>query len=390
MTKKKKIGIITYWESFDNYGQQLQCWALQHFLCDKGYDAFLIRQYVWPPIPKKGFKRIKQWLKDTIANLLYTLHLAYVPFIAKYFKFCLDKDACRRKFLLFRRKHLKMTKIYDQPHKLVQKPPHADIYITGSDQVWNYSMPEEPVSNFFLQFGDDTIKRISYAPSIGHADIPDELAELLKDYLSRFSAISVRESSAVSIIEKLGYNATPVLDPTMLLRADDYMNVAINEKDKKCVFIYSMNYESRDDVPFEAIQQFATTHKLPIIVTPGSGFIKAKELFEGVEYSYATITQWIKHVANAELTVTASFHGVAMSIIMHTPFMYTPLKGIHKGSNRRVLDLLETLGLEKQIYSQNKQLSEYEITSDLWDLVDTKLAKLVDESKGFLLNNING
>lgn len=390
MTKKKKIGIVTYWESNDNYGQQLQCWALQHFLREKGFDAFLIRQYVWPPKHKKGLKQTKQLIKDLMATFLYVSYLAYIPFIAKFFKFCLDKDACRRKFPLFRRKHLKMTKIYDQPHKLVQKPPHADIYITGSDQVWNYSMPEEPLSNFFLQFGDDTIKRISYAPSIGHADIPDELAELLKDYLSRFSAISVRESSAVSIIKKIGYKATPVLDPTMLLRADDYMNLAINEKSKKCVFIYSMNYESRDDVPFDAIQQFATTHKLPIIVTPGSGFIKAKELFEGVEYSYATITQWIKHVANAELTVTASFHGVAMSIIMHTPFMYTPLKGIHKGSNRRVLDLLETLGLEKQIYSQNKQLSEYKITSDLWDLVDTKLAKLVDESKDFLLNNING
>lgn len=390
MTKKKKIGIVTYWDSNDNYGQQLQCWALQYFLCEKGFDAFLIRQYVWPPKHKKGLKQIKQLIKGLMANFLYISHLAYVPFIAKYFKFCLDKDACRRKFPLFRRKYIKMTKIYNQPYKLIQNPPLADVYITGSDQVWNYSMPEESLSNFFLQFGDDTIKRISYAPSIGHEDIPDELTDLLSDYLSRFSAISVRESSAVSIIKKIGYNATPVLDPTMLLRADDYMNLAEKENSRKCVFIYSMNYESRNDIPFDSIQQFATTHKLPIIVTPGSGFVKAKELFEGVEYSYATVTQWIKHVANAELVVTASFHGVVMSIIMHTPFMYTPLKGIHKGSNRRVLDLLETLGLEKQIYFQNKQLSEYEITSDLWDLVDTKLAKLIEESKRFLLNNIHG
>ena len=48
MSTKKKIGIITYWESNDNYGQQLQCWALQHFLRKRGYDAFLIRQYAWP------------------------------------------------------------------------------------------------------------------------------------------------------------------------------------------------------------------------------------------------------------------------------------------------------------------------------------------------------
>jgi hypothetical protein len=250
-------------------------------------------------------------------------------------------------------------------------------------------MPEEPLRNFFLQFGDDSVKRISYAPSIGHVDFPLELSETISRYLSCFSAISVRESSAVSIIENLGYNATPVLDPTMLLCADDYLKLAKKEKGRKCVFIYSMNYESKEDIPFDDIQQLADARGLPIIVTPGSGFVAAKELFKGVEYSYATIPQWIMHIANAELVVTASFHGVVFAILFHRSFIYTPLKGQYEGSNKRVLDLLECLALEKQIYTENNQLNEYVLTPDIWKTVDIKLKKLVENSKEFLLGNIN-
>ena len=390
MTNKKKIGIVTYWESNDNYGQQLQCWALQYYLRSQGYNAFLIRQYVWPPMSKTLIKRIKSWIKNIIANILYITHLAYVPFIAKYFKFCLNKETCRRRFPLFRRKHLKMTKIYDHPHKLVQNPPQADVYITGSDQVWNYSMPEEPLSNFFLQFGEDSVKRISYAPSIGHANIPDSLTEKLSDYLSRFSAISVRESSAVSLVEKLGYHATSVLDPTMLLCADDYLKLAKNEKGKKSVFIYSMNYESRDDIPFDAIRQFATNHELPIIVTPGSGYTQAKELFEEVKYSYATIPQWITHIANAELVVTASFHGVVFAILFHRSFIYTPLKGQHASANNRVLDLLHELGLSTQIYSKSIEIGCYEISKEQWQNAINKLNVLINHSKRYLVTAIDG
>lgn len=386
MSKKKKIGIMTYWESYDNYGQQLQCWALQHYLRSLGYDAFLIRQFVWPPACRKGIKRIKQWVKNKIADFLYITRLAYFPTIAKYFKFCLDKEACRRRFPLFRQNHLKMTKVYNQPHKLIENPPEADIYITGSDQVWNYSMPDEPLRNFFLQFGDDSVKRIAYAPSIGHVDFPPELSGTISRYLSCFSAISVRESSAVSIIENLGYNATPVLDPTMLLCADDYLKLAKKEKGRKGVFIYSMNYESRDDIPFDDIQKFANVHDLPIIVTPGSGFVKAKELFEGVEYSYATIPQWIMHIANAELVVTASFHGVVFAILFHRSFIYTPLKGQYEGSNKRVLDLLRYLGLESRVLN-NSVYSVFNQSIN-WNEVDEKMNQQKEISIKFLLTNV--
>ncbi len=387
MTKQKKIGIITYWESNDNYGQQLQCWALQHYLRLLGYEAFLIRQHVWPPVKKRGLKRLKQVMKKILAEFLYNTNLAYVPNISKYFTFCLDKEACRRKFPKFRKENLFMSQIYETPEELVQNPPKADIYITGSDQVWNYSMPEKPLSNFFLQFGDDSIKRISYAASVGHLDFPNELKEKIQKYLTKFSAISVRERLIVNTIAGLGYSAEHVLDPTMLLTLNDYTKLVKNESPRECIYIYSMNYSSSKDMPFEEIQHYAHENNLPIIVTPGSGYLPAKELFDGVEYSYATIPQWIQHIASAKLVVTASFHGIVFAILFHRPFIYTPLNGAHSSSNIRVTDLLDKLDLGDRIW--NSQNSINDITTIDWYEVDKKLGTFKKESINYLKYNLN-
>lgn len=392
MNSKKKIGIITYWESNDNYGQQLQCWALQHYLCEHGYYAFLIRQYgnpsQWVKPTKKGIKRIKQWIKDSIAWFLYTTNLAYKPSVYSRFSFFLDKDICLRQFPRFRKRNLKMTTIYDSPEKLIQNPPQADIYITGSDQIWNYVLAEEPLKNYFLQFVNNGAKCIAYAPSIGRATLPEEIAEKYKVYLQRFSAISVREKGAISLIAKLGYKVEHVLDPTMMLNAEDYRYISNSAKGKSCVFIYSMNYSSADDVPFDDIKQFATKRNLPIVVTPGSGFVPARELFDGVEYSYATIPQWIQHIAHAELVVTASFHGIVFAILFHRPFVFTPIIGERADRNGRILDLLGDLDLNHRIMKDKSMFNEIVLSEINWEQVDSRLMGLRKKSLDYLLTAI--
>lgn len=386
MINKKKIGIITFWESNTNYGQQLQCWALQHYLREHGYDAFLIRQYVWlRPSTKKGIKRVKQWIKDKIAAVLYLTNLAYNSKIAKRFSVCLDKDICRREFPRFRSRHLKMSKTFKTPEELAANPPMADVYITGSDQVWNYTMmPTEILKNFFLQFGNAKATRIAYAPSIGHTDFSDEIKDFIKPYLNSFSSISVRESSAVSVLKKLGYKAKPVLDPTMLIPAKDYLKLIKDESKKRSIFIYSVNYETREDIPFDEIKNYAQQKSLPIIVTTADGFVAEKELFEDVEYCYATIPQWIQLINNADIVIAGSFHAIVFSILMHTPFIYTPLKGTYAESNRRVLDLLKDLGLEQTIYVGH---FNPQINID-WDSVDDRLNQMRQVSTEYLLNSI--
>ena len=393
MSAKKKIGIITYWESNDNYGQQLQCWALQHYLRERGYNAFLIRQYACPEkwnSRKKGIKRIKQWLKESISSFLNATDLAYKPRIYRLFAFCLDKEACRRQFPRFRKENLKMTKIYDSHEKLMENPPIADIYIAGSDQIWNYVLPEDPLKNYFLQFVNNGAKCIAYAPSIGRASLPDEVAEKYKVYLRKFFAISVREKGAVSMISSLGYKVEHVLDPTMLFVAKDYYNISRNADSTPSVFIYSMNYSSAEDIPFNEIKQYANDKELPIVVTPGSGFVPAKELFKGVEYSYATIPQWIQNIAKAELVITASFHGIVFAILYHRPFIFTPIKGEKADRNGRVLNLLGDLDLNYRIMQEGASFEQIIQTKIDWQKVDIILSHLRKKSEDYLLTAIKG
>lgn len=392
MGNKKKIGIITYWESNDNYGQQLQCWALQHFLREQGYDAFLIRQYAWPQQwshKREWSKGIKQFIKYVISRILYITHLAYKPYIYTLFSFCLDKDICLRQFPQYRQRNLKMSQIYDSPDKLRDNPPNADVYIAGSDQIWNYCLDEGPISNYFLQFGPHQVRRIAYAPSLGQVFLPDAVQERFKRYLRKFDSISVRESSSVTILKKLGYNTNCVLDPTMLLSADSYMQL-LDGKGKKneCVFIYSMNYASADEIPFDAVFEYAKIQQLPIVVTPGSGYLPTKELFEGVEYSYATIPQWIQHILDAKLVITASFHGVVFAILFHRPFIYTPLKGELANGNNRVLDLLKDLGLQQYIIKTEYSIKDYVEIQTNWQEVDNKLNELRKKSILYLFTAI--
>ena len=388
MKEKKKIGIITFWESNDNYGQQLQCWALQHCLRARGYDAFLIRQYAWPnqwTYKERGFK---QWIRDIIIKSLYATNIIYKSAIYNRFALGPNREAGRRQFPKFRKKNLVMTNIYDAPEKLVENPPQADIYITGSDQVWNYVLEDGPQKNYFLQFVNKDTKCIAYAPSIGRMTLPEDVKQKYKSYLKGFSAISVREKSAVALIAELGYKVENVLDPTMLLNAEDYRFILNNTKGKSSVFIYSMNYSSVDDIPYGDIKRYATKRNLPIVVTPGSGFVPARELFEGVEYSYATIPQWIQHIAHAELVVTASFHGIVFAILFHRPFLFTPIVGERADRNVRVLDLLEDLNLDQRIWRGDVSFEKIELDEINWQQVDSRLVDLREKSLAYLLGAI--
>lgn len=57
-----KIGVITFWDSNDNYGQIMQCYALQTYLKKLGHDVVLIR-YIATKNKKKTYFFIKNYIK---------------------------------------------------------------------------------------------------------------------------------------------------------------------------------------------------------------------------------------------------------------------------------------------------------------------------------------
>lgn len=370
-----KIGIITLWQSSDNYGQQLQCWALQQELIKLGHEPYLIRYDI-----EHKFGKNKPSIMKKILKLLLVYPI--VPFLMRKIKERKDQklgayNALRnveRNFANFRKDNVIMSNlVYTSLQNLKEIPPRADAYIVGSDQVWAFLLDNLENRAMFLDFGEKTTRRIAYAPSFSMPSYPDRLKSLLKNNLERFDFLSVREQTGVKICNELGFQSQIVLDPTLLLEKDSYETISSSESLGDYIYLYYLNIKDAEEVQWCRLKQFAKKTKLKIIATPASGYIQGRELFDNVEYRYATIPQWINLINGARLVVTTSFHGVVFCILHHTPFVYFPLKGKFSRGNNRVLDLLKELGLEDRCISGSVDYHRLDKLIIKWNDVDILL-----------------
>lgn len=381
-----RIGIVTLWWSDDNYGQQLQCWALQQKLKELGHAPFLVR---YRPIPQQS--RYKCWIKHL--PFYFSLKSLFLSKERKKKEALLEnlrKKNQERHFAEFRNENIIVSdKEYYSLSELQQNPPEADCYITGSDQVWAYLLNTEENTAFYLNFGKHSIKRISYAPSFSYDEYPKDLKPQLAKQLKNFDAISVREINGVKICKEVGFEARQVLDPTLLLDCKSYHEIEEEIRtESPYIYIYSINIEEPGQIQWEQLKTFAKQKQYDVYVTPASGYFPGLELFDEVQYKYATIPQWLSYIKNAELVVTTSFHGVVFSIINHKNFVYFPLDGAYGRGNNRVLSLLEYLGLEKCIWKRNCSFPDCMNIYKDWDKVEALLYESKRRSAEFLQYNL--
>lgn len=385
-----KIGIITYWQSNDNYGQLLQCWALQQYLKDKGHQPYLIRyDFINRTLP------VNKWKK--VLKLLLVYPALRAIWRKSKLKSVEDKIASltiknkERRFDKFRDDRIEQSKVvYHSLAELRANPPQADAYITGSDQVWSQLLNIKENEVFFLNFGDSATKRISYAASFAMDEYPLNLYAILKDNLSRFDAISVREKAGVDICKNVGSDSKMVLDPTLLLDSANYRKIETPKREGEYVYIYSLNVRTADEMYFKEVSTYAEQNNCKIVVTPASGCVLGEELFEGVEYDYAPIPAWLSNIDHAKLVVSTSFHGVVFCVLMHTPFVYIPLKGELSKMNNRIGNLLTALRLVSHIASDKEDFDEIANQNINWKDVDERINALRQESYEFLEKSILG
>lgn len=371
-----RIGIITLWQSSDNYGQQLQCWALQQQLLKMGHEPYLIRYDIehrfhyksplWKKIIKlmllyPVFKRLKNRKRNKEEKELIAYNAS---------------KNLSRDFVNFRKDNLFMSeKLYSSLQELKDNPPEADAYIVGSDQVWAHLLSVNENRAMYLDFGDDRVKRIAYAPSFSMPKYPEDIKVCLKKNLGRFDSLSVREQTGVGICRELGYDAKVVVDPTMLLDRSDYSKIKTSVSKGKFIYLYYLNISAPEEVEWKQLKSFAQEQNLKVVATPATGYISGRELFDDVDYIYATIPQWIDMIDQAQLVVTTSFHGVVFCILHHTPFVYFPLYGKYSRGNNRVLDLCNMLHLNDRIWKGDRVFSFYYLNPINWEEVDRLLNK---------------
>lgn len=384
-----KIGIITFWESTDNYGQVLQAYALQQALQSMGHEPFQIRYSIKASQAAENsssfLKKIMKLL--LIYPLIKSIKRRRVLREDTAYHLMIEKKNEMRRFGEFRSKYIVQGDVvYNSIEEIRTNPPSADCYITGSDQVWTMLLNNEGNAAYFLDFGNKNTKRISYAPSFGRASYPQKLLPRLRELLNHFDAISVREQEGVNICESIGVKAEHVLDPTLLLAKTEYFNkLNFNDEEKdNSLFVYSINVRTPEDLYWSKLKQYAVDNGLKIIVTTSSGNFPGREIYEDVEYFYATVEEWIRSINKAQLVATSSFHGVVFCLLMHTNFIFYPLKGKETKSNGRVQSLLQSLNLEDKICNCESDVNNCILINPVWERVDDLLIHKRKESLEFL------
>ena len=346
-----KIALLTIWHE-GNYGAELQAYATTKILKQLGHDVELV------DIRLSDIR--KQTFKGVVGNFLSSL------------------GPSRKNFNKFWEKHFVTTRRYHNVSELIDNPPLADVYIVGSDQVWNPEITRSLAEVFFLNFGLDSVKRISYASSFGTEEWSGYNTEQIKHLLHRFHSLSCREKSGVQILSSVfGCKATHVLDPTLLF--DSYKELTGELQEQNTLVYYPLS-------SFPQLSVFAedTASALGLSVKNANW---QSCIYGSAIWDRNSIEGWIKDIAQARFVITPSFHGLAMSIIHHRQFAVIVA---NKKRATRMISLLDLLGLSDRIYSSFDEMSaakpwEYPID---YRQVDEKLATLRATSINYLKENL--
>ena len=316
------IGIITMWNSKDNYGQVLQCYALQHYLREQGHNAFLIKS-ISDAVEKKSLNTRFLQLPGKIFSYRFW---SLLIFRFKLKQFSRRYGHLDRGFDYFRTKFIVSTdKIYDIA-MLEDNPPLCDAYITGSDQVWGALSKV-----YFLTFVHDKPK-YSYAASFGSNPFTIDGRKKMAEMLFSFSAVTVREEKGLIYCKEMGIDARRVIDPTGLLTKEDYLNIADIPEEKDYILLYLLgNYT---DVNIDDIYSYAKIKHLKI------KYIASQARNDKYEKIFPSPTEWLGLISKAKYILTNSYHCCMFGIYFEKPFMFFELKGIFRGMNSRMETLI--------------------------------------------------
>lgn len=388
-----QIGVLTHSGTDDNYGQILQCFALQYYLKRLKHNVFLIK-YSSETERKPEYLHLLRLVLNYFFSIISKARREKRNEIKHYkhlYKLNIELNK-RRGFKQFISSNIQLSKIhYFTYEELKKNPPKADAYIVGSDQVWNLKLSNPAAAAWYLQFGDKNILRISYAASIGRNIETNEIKKFY-EYLSRFNAISVREKSALNLCHYIGLKQCKlVLDPTLLLTLHDYENFIKKQVsyNSPYLFLYYLNITSSEELNWPQLKHYIASENLILRSVASSGYYPAQNLIPGHENEYLTIPEWLTAIYHSKHVVSNSFHGIVFSIIMHKPFVAILLNNQYKGGNSRIVSLLESLNLTSRILNDSNSFKSIFETPINWEHVDKQLSEERNKSLNFINSALN-
>lgn len=372
-----RIAIITL-PLHGNYGGILQNYALQTVLKRMGHTVetvvfpWELKQPLWRKPLAYGKRFIKKFVFRKNVHIFYEQwYNATQPLLLRNVWKFVDNQIVTRTVSRF-------TNIHEGDY---------DAFVVGSDQIWRPIYSYKPITDAYLSFAKDwkDVRRIAYAISFGTAEweyTPGQTAQCAA-LVRLFDGVSVREDSAVKLCkEHLHCEAVYVLDPTLLLSAEDYVALfsdKLSEPSRGQLLTYIL-----DETPEKnhIVQKLAGHyHYQPY--RANSRFEDGDAPLE--ERVQPSVEQWLKDFYDAKFVVTDSFHATVFSILFGKPFIVIANKA--RGLSR-IESLLKMFGLEKHVVYGEAELDvSLDYTLNRQQL-QARLQTWREESLGFLRNSL--
>ncbi len=327
-----KVSVITL-HTVPNYGSVLQALATQKLFESHGFDVEIIN-YVRSDMTYKNL--YNHWGGNNLIKRLI-IH----PTIKKWKS--VFGDFCKEKLNLSKDKYIE--------HKDFEAHPiNADLYCTGSDQVWNSIWNKGVLGEFYLDFAPEGSYKFAFSASIGKNNISPEEVEATKAYIDDYRMISMRENSSVDLVKsKYNFpNICNIIDPTLGIDRKEWRKIMKPVKiDGEYILIYNLNRSKSFDNYAKRLSE-KTGMKLVRLCTRYDQFYRV-----GKSILIPEIKEFIGLINNARYVLTDSFHATAFSLNMGTE----PICVLPAEFGNRVKDFLTLMNCEERLISDFNDFS---------------------------------
>ena len=293
------VGVITFLHN-DNYGSALQAYALQRVIREQGHDC---EHLDYAP---DRTEKIRNLLRSGNSPKLIAEGLRKRSVKA-------GQQGAREKgkaIPLFYSRRMQLSSRCRNLKELRAAAEGMDILVCGSDQIWN---PVWLNPAYFGVFTPKTVKKVSYAASLGIRTMPAEgKVRKIRKWISGFSAVSVREEEGASLLERMtGIHPDVMPDPVCLLRREEWEEIAAPSPENKpyilCYFIgENPDYRKR-------VREASAETGIPVLEIPvtSEGYHSGFELLEGLGPE-----EFLGAVKGASCFYTDSFHGLVFGTML--------------------------------------------------------------------------
>lgn len=388
-----KIGIASCY-AHHNYGSMLQAYSTQKIIQNLGHDAVTIQCNA--PINYMQQSKVR-YLYHKITNPdILRKKIREINAKIEINKYADIKNNIRirnQKFTDFYLKNINLSKLCPSRSALEELASSFDAVVVGSDMLWHPVNVEHDY--YTLSFVPNDVKKISYATSFGTTTIPKYQINKYKEFLLRFSSISVREESGIAVIKKMDIDkkVQVVLDPTLLFGKEDWRGLQedkpfINRDYIFCYFL-GINPEHRW---FAQQLKRATGYKI-VALQHLDEFVKNDVGYADLTPYNVGPSEFINLISNAKFVCTDSFHGTCFSILHHKKFFtFNRFENRNtQSTNTRIDSLLTMTGLEDRRINNHMKfldIDKYLNMEVQYNDVDKKLEDKRSQSVEYLRNAI--